>query len=426
MGRIRSLGMILKKVLNILITAFVAGLLTACGISSDNAVAPATAAQVSPEKQTVPTSAPLLTPTSVPTLTPTSASTLTPTPAVKEYRIEYDLNDELKECLIDTPYSAKAGDCVEIKTAVLYDADICVYVDGQAVEKSHYDSDYWGYSFEIPDKDVTITMEIVDGRKDKETGLIVKDVYLEGSMTYADHSVIFTDPAKLYINKNAAHEDIVICVNAGHGTKGGNKVKTLSHPDGTPKVTGGTNPLGAIESAAVSSGMTFLDRVPEYKVNLSQAMILKELLLEEGYSVLMIRETDDVRLDNVARAVLANTYADCHIALHWNSTTTDAGAFYCSVPDKGDYRQMEPVASNWEKHNALGECLIEGLRSQNIKIHKDSSHDIDLTQTSYSTIPSAVVELGDKISDHSEERLYENAAGLVNGINAFFSVSDDK
>ncbi|MCR5585056.1 MAG: hypothetical protein K6F63_06470, partial [Lachnospiraceae bacterium] len=70
--------MILKKVLNILITAFVAGLLTACGISSDNAAAPATAAQVSPEKQTVPTSAPLLTPTSVPTLTPMSAPTLTP------------------------------------------------------------------------------------------------------------------------------------------------------------------------------------------------------------------------------------------------------------------------------------------------------------------------------------------------------------
>ncbi len=400
----------MKKILSIFIITLVTGLLTACGTSSDKPVAPTPAAPVTNENRT----------------TPTFTPTLTPTPAVKDYKIEYDLRDELKEQLIDTIYSAKAGDSVEIKTSVLYDADILIYVDGQTIEKSHYDSDYWGYLFEMPDKDVTVTMEIVDGWKDKEPEVIETDVYLEESMTYADRSVIFTDPAKLYTNKNAAHEDIVICVNAGHGTKGGNKVKTPSHPDGSAKVTGGTNPLGATESAAVSSGMTFLDKVSEAEVNLSQALILKEMLLEEGYSVLMIRETEDARLDNIARTVLANTYADCHIALHWNSTTTDAGAFYCSVPDQGGYREMEPVASNWEKHNALGECLIEGLRSQNIKINKNSSHDIDLTQTSFSTIPSAVVELGDKISDHSEKRLYENAAGLVKGINDFFSVSSEK
>ena len=34
------------------------------------------------------------------------------------------------------------------------------------------------------------------------------------------------------------------------------------------------------------------------------AKILKDKLLAEGYDVLMIRESDDVQLDNVARTVI--------------------------------------------------------------------------------------------------------------------------
>ena len=48
------------------------------------------------------------------------------------------------------------------------------------------------------------------------------------------------------------------------------------------------------------------------------AKVLKDKLLARGYDVLMIRENDDVQLDNVARTVLANNMADCHIALHWD------------------------------------------------------------------------------------------------------------
>ena len=59
--------------------------------------------------------------------------------------------------------------------------------------------------------------------------------------------------------------------------------------------------------------------------------------------VLMIRESDDVQLDNIARTVIANNTSDCHIALHWDSTTNNKGAFYMSVPSNQSYRNMEPV-----------------------------------------------------------------------------------
>ena len=82
---------------------------------------------------------------------------------------------------------------------------------------------------------------------------------------------------------------------------------------------------------AVSSGMTFADGTPESQVTLAMAKKLKEKLLAAGYDVLMIRENDDVQLDNIARTVMANNMADCHIALHWDSTEKDKGAFYMSV-----------------------------------------------------------------------------------------------
>ena len=53
-------------------------------------------------------------------------------------------------------------------------------------------------------------------------------------------------------------------------------------------------------AVAVSGGMTFADGTAEAKVTLQMAKILKDRLLAEGYDVLMLRDGDDVQLDNVA------------------------------------------------------------------------------------------------------------------------------
>ena len=70
--------------------------------------------------------------------------------------IRYELGDT-SDLFTFMPGKACAGDTVEIRTGIIYDADIHVYIDGQEISKSHYDSDYWGYSFIMPDKDVTVT-----------------------------------------------------------------------------------------------------------------------------------------------------------------------------------------------------------------------------------------------------------------------------
>ncbi len=245
-------------------------------------------------------------------------------------------------------------------------------------------------------------------------------VPLDSAYKYASNSKINSGAAVYYQNGSSNRNGKVICVNAGHGTSGGESVKTLCHPDGTAKVTGGSTAAGSTTASAVSSGTTFLDGTSEASVTLKLAQILRDKLLEAGYDVLMIRESADVQLDNVARTVIANNNADIHIALHWDSTTTDKGAYYCSVPNVTSYRSMEPVASHWQDHHALGDALISGLESAGVNIWSGNPLATDLTQTSYSTIPSVDIELGDRASSHSDATLNTLADGLLAGINTYF------
>lgn len=246
------------------------------------------------------------------------------------------------------------------------------------------------------------------------------EVGLNSSLQYAEFSKINSGKAVLYKSTAENRKNKTIGLNAGHGTAGGGSVKTLCHPDGSAKVTGGTTAAGATTAAAVSAGMTFADGTPEASVTLRMAQILKERLLAEGYDVLMLRDGEDVQLDNIARTVLANNYADCHISLHWDSTSSDKGCFFMSVPSNERYRSMEPVASHWQQHNSLGEALVEGLRGAGNKIFSSGAMEMGLTQTSYSTVPSVDIELGDKGSSHSEDTLNRLADGLVAGIHAYF------
>lgn len=243
-------------------------------------------------------------------------------------------------------------------------------------------------------------------------------IYLDKKWKYADLAKITSGYAVFYKAKKN-RKGIIVGINAGHGTGNVGSTKTLCHPDGSPKVTGGTTRAGSTSAIAVSGGMTFRDGTKESTVTLKMAKILKKKLLAEGYDVLMIRNSKDVQLDNIARTVICNNVADCHIALHWDGDGLkyDKGCFYIGVPEK--LKSMKPVKNHWEEHEALGKALIKGLEKEKVKINGKGRLAIDLTQTSYSTIPSVDIELGNQSSDHSDKTLETLADGLTRGVKKF-------
>lgn len=247
----------------------------------------------------------------------------------------------------------------------------------------------------------------------------VENIGLNSTWKYADYSAINSGSAKLYRAADN-RKGVVIGVNAGHGTRGGGSVKTYCHPDMSPKVTGGSTGAGAIKAAAVSGGMSFADGTSEASVTLREAQILRDKLLAKGYDVLMLRDDADVQLDNIARTVIANNTAACLISLHWDGDNLnyDKGCFYISTPE--GTKGMDPVASHWQEHEALGRSLISGLAANGCKIYGGGSMSIDLTQTSYSTTASVDIELGNAASAHDDATLSKLADGLVAGITAMY------
>ena len=118
---------------------------------------------------------------------------------------------------------------------------------------------------------------VINGRRVYEDG---QKIYLDRTWQYSGNSAINSGYAVMY--KAAANrKDIIVGVNAGHGTNGGSSVKTWCHPDGSPKTTGGTTAAGAIEAVAVSGGMTGLPRARLHSIwrrYLSRSFLQRDMM----------------------------------------------------------------------------------------------------------------------------------------------------
>jgi len=254
--------------------------------------------------------------------------------------------------------------------------------------------------------------------------LFTSEVVLDKEWKYAECSKINDGIAILY-EPTHNRKNITIAVNAGHGTVGGEKIKTQCHPDGSPKTTGGSTSKGAVEASAVSSGMTFNDGTREAEITLAIAKMVKERLLSRGYSVLMLRDSADVQLDNIARTVISNNVADYMVSFHWDGDGLDydKGVFYIKVPEQ--LKGMQPVSEYWQKHDAFGEAIISKLEKDGFKKYKGGSMSIDLTQMSYSEIPSVDIELGNQCSKHDEYVLSKMAESIASAIDEHSILSDN-
>ncbi len=205
----------------------------------------------------------------------------------------------------------------------------------------------------------------------------------------------------------------VIAIDAGHQEK----ANTEQEPVGP----------GASETKAKVSSGTYsrFNGTPEYKVNLEVAVKLREVLLDRGYTVIMIRTGHAVNISNVERAGIANeANADAFIRIHCNGSDDP------SVHGIGIYYQTPNNPYNGALHDkakALNLSLLTHMVTQT-GARSDGLIESDIySGINWCEVPAGLVEIGYMTNQEEDANLQNEdyqmklAVGMADGIDEFLN-----
>jgi N-acetylmuramoyl-L-alanine amidase len=188
----------------------------------------------------------------------------------------------------------------------------------------------------------------------------------------------------------------VICIDPGHQSKGDNRLE--------PVAPGSQN-----KKARVSSGTAGVaTKKPEYIMNLEASLMLKSILEQKGYEVVMTREKHDVNISNIERAQIANAAkANMTIRIHGDSIN-NAGKTGSTilVPSKSS----KFTSTIYEDSFNYANMLKTKLSAQGIKVNGIFERD-DITGFNWSKVPVVILELG-FMSNYNEDRMLNDKVYL--------------
>lgn len=204
----------------------------------------------------------------------------------------------------------------------------------------------------------------------------------------------------------------IICIDPGHQAQGnpGQEKVAPSSSQTKAKVSSGTR--------GVSSG------VAEYQWNMDFSLLLKSLLEEEGYQVVLTREGNQVDLSNQERAQIANNSgAQIYIRIHANATGSPSVSgietYYVSPnnPDAGQWSQASQKLCN---------LILDQVLAKTGATNRGAMARDDLTGSNFAQIPTALLELGYMSNPQEDQKLQDPAyqklmaQGILEGINQYF------
>lgn len=143
---------------------------------------------------------------------------------------------------------------------------------------------------------------------------------------------------------------VVVCIDPGHQENG----KIVSEPIG-PGLEGTTEGKGGM-----AQGVVTLRK--EDIVVLETAMILRELLMAEGATVVLTREVQDVFHTNIERAeIAADAGAHIMLRLHCNFSSSNASKTGIQIyaPLSSDYAK---AVADSDEYRALGEAFLKEMK----------------------------------------------------------------
>jgi len=242
-------------------------------------------------------------------------------------------------------------------------------------------------------------------------GTAESEAIFEGAVEYTGEAHSGTDI--YYVGKGVNRRHIIV-IDAGHQLKG-SSAKEPNGPDST-----------TMKDEVTWGATGVYTNTLEYDLNLKVALLLRDELIRRRYSVVMIRETNNVDISNMRRAQIANKYsAAAYVRIHANSWTDESmnGAMTICHSASNPYPNC---AATYEDSRLLSELVLEEFCKQT-GIKQLNVREMDnMTGTNWSEVPTTIVEMG-FLSNKSDDRLMatdyfrqEAAMGIADGLDAYF------
>lgn len=224
--------------------------------------------------------------------------------------------------------------------------------------------------------------------------------------------IIVDDKKEQNESKKEVEKDILICIDPGHQEKGDSNSEPVA-------------PGSYVKKARVSSGATGVaTKKPEYILNLEASTVLKHILEDKGYKVIMTRESHDVNISNSERAIFANNNkADMVVRVHADSLN-DSGKTGASIliPAK----ESKYTTAIYEDSKNCANLISDKMKEAGIKVNGIFERG-DLTGFNWSQVPVVLVEMG-FLSNYTEDQMMSNPKyqrklmqAISNGLDEYFT-----